>query len=412
MLTWFRSVLPFIFLILSSTAAAQDFHVYVGELGTDHVTIAWGTTAGSNTIGRSSKAFGPATVRVGTTEVTSSDKNWVVVTGLQPDTDYEYEVALAGRKIGGSKLRTWAAKAEKLRFFVIGDWGNGSEGQVKLGNAMSQEFNRLQGENPVRFVITTGDNIYGQFGFGLRFTRTGDKDVEWRAKFFNPYRGVLAHIPFYPSLGNHDGNETESRDDLTQYLDNFFFPSPEPARYYRFSYGGLADFFALDSTTNSEKGATRPAFLKEGEQTKWLERNLTEAQVPWKIPYFHHPPFNAGPRHPAARNELEHWMKMFAKDSVKVVFNGHEHNYQYSLLGGASGGVRYVVSGSGGELREGDIRGRMERENIEGWAAVHQFLSVEIEGKEMRITPVSYAPFEVVDHRGKPLSIPLKVAIP
>ncbi|MDZ4799241.1 MAG: metallophosphoesterase [Bryobacteraceae bacterium] len=404
--------LPILLLIGAACVSAQKVHTYVGEIGTDHVTLAWGTTAGDNTIGRSSRPIGAVKVRVGTTETVVPDKNWTVVSGLTPDTEYPWELTLDGRKIGGSKIRTWPEKSDKLRFFVIGDWGSGDSAQAGIGRAMAQEMERLQGDNPVRFVITTGDNIYGVFGFALRFSKTGDKDRDWDTKFFEPYAPLLARIPFYASLGNHDGNETEARGDLAQYLDNFFFPSPQPARYYRFSYGGFVDFFALDSTTNAETGPTRPAFLENGDQSKWLQENLKQSQAPWKVPYFHNPPFNAGPRHPAAKQDLEHWLKIFETNGVKVVFNGHEHNYQHSAVNRATGGIRYVVSGSGGELRQGDVRKVMQKAEIEGWAAVNQFLSVEIDGKEMKITPISTAPFDVVDRNRKKIQMPLSVRLP
>src|SRR5262249_18341699 len=155
---------------------------------------------------------------------------------------------------------------------------------------------------------------------------------------------------------------------------NFFFPSPEPARYYRFSYGDFADFFALDSTTNSEEGPARPMFRKDGDQSRWLQQNLSESRARWKIPYFHHPPFNAGPRHPSAEEDLEHWLEMFRSNGVKVVFTGHEHNFQFTEANGQTGGIRYIISGSGGELRQGDVRREMAGAQTQGWAAVHQFL--------------------------------------
>jgi hypothetical protein len=270
----------------------------------------------------------------------------------------------------------------------------------------------LSGDNPVRFVITTGDNLYGTLNFMLRFNNTGDKDTHWESRFFRPYEPVISRIPFYPSLGNHDGNETEQRADLQQYLDNFFFPPPHaPARYYRFSYGGLADFFALDTTTNSEQGPQRPAYSKDGDQFKWLQTNLSQSQVPWKIPYLHHPPFNAGPRHPAAANELSHFMDLFKRNGVKVSFSGHEHNFQFSKKNGESGNIRYVLSGAGGELRTGNVQSAMERANVEGWSSMLHFLSVEIEGREMRITPISPDRFNVIDRNGQTIQMPLKVTL-
>lgn len=394
------------------TALAQKFHTYVGTTGSDHVLLAWGTTAGENTFGRSSPPHGTAVVRVGQQSVTVSDRNWVIVHGLTPDTVYDYEVRLNGNRIGASKIRTWPDRSEKLRFFVIGDFGSGDSSQRSVASAMWKEFQRLDGDNPVRFVLTTGDNLYGKVTFTLRYKNTGDSDRDWEARFFQPYGQILARVPFFPTLGNHDGNETEARGDLTAYLDNFFFPSPEPARYYRFSYGGFADFFALDSSENSEEGPPRPAYSRDGDQSKWLAKNLSESRTPWKIPYMHHPPFNAGPRHPASRNGLSHFLDLFRANGVRVVFSGHEHNFQFSTVNGETGGIRYVVTGAGGELRTGSVRSEMARAQIEGWASELHFLSVEIEGREMRINPIFARPMDVVDANGSRIEMPLRVTLP
>src|SRR4051795_12503730 len=87
-------LLPWLLIAASYSLDAQSYRVYIGELGPDHVTIAWGMTTGDNTIGRSSPPHGPAQVRVGSIQTAVSDANWVVVRGLQPDTKYDYEVTL------------------------------------------------------------------------------------------------------------------------------------------------------------------------------------------------------------------------------------------------------------------------------------------------------------------------------
>lgn len=407
-----RCVVPLLWLTLPLAATAQKFYTYIGDLGPTHALIAWGTTAGDNTIGRTSRSHGAAVVKIDGKEIAVSDKNWTVVQGLQPDTNYPYQVLLNGRSIANSQLRTWPEKSDRLRFFVIGDFGSGDEAQQAVARSMVGEFNRLSGDNPVRFIITTGDNLYGTLNFMLQFKNTGDRDSHWESRFFAPYEQIISRIPFYPSLGNHDGNETESRGDLAQYLDNFFFPAPHtPSRYYRFSFGGLADFFALDSSTNSEQGAPRPAYAPNGEQHKWMQTNIGQSRVPWKIPYLHHPPYNAGPRHPAAARELAHFIDVMKRNDVKVSFAGHEHNFQFSKKNSATGNIRFVLSGAGGELRTGDVSGGMDRAQIEGWAPVLHFLSVEIEGREMRITPVSPDRFNVVGHDGKQIAMPLKVTL-
>jgi tartrate-resistant acid phosphatase type 5 len=386
-------------LALVCPAAFCQFHTYVGQLSNDRVLLAWGTTQGpGNTIGRDSKSLGPAVVRVGDRTAEVKDHNWKEVDGLEPDTVYPYEVSVNGTRIGQGSFRTWAKKASRLVFFVVGDFGTGDSAQRRIADAMWEEFEKRSATpDPVRFVLTVGDNIYGSGPFGLRLRYTGDRDPDWEPKFFGPYARLLARIPFYPTLGNHDGNATESRGDLAAYLDNFFFPGGKAARYYSFSYGdGLAEFFGLDTTDNTDKGSPAPAWLADSAQFRWMRKAIPDSKATWKVPYFHHPLFTAGPEHGPALPALQHFLDVFASSGVKVIFSGHEHNFQVSEASEATRGIRQIVSGSGGELRSGNVLHQMRRAHIAGWAAAHQFLVVEIDGSTMRVTPVGAGPIQVL----------------
>lgn len=399
--------------VVCHCALAQKFYTYIGNLNSDSVLIAWGTADGANTIGRSSPSKGTATIRIHGHVLTTRD-NWIVVGDLDPDTEYPYQVELGGRTVGQGSVRTWAAHATKLVFFVIGDYGTGQQPEYAIARAMWDEFQkRNKGDDPVRFVLTVGDNIYGDVNnrwFGAR--HTGSNDSDWASKFFEPHQELLAHVPFYPTLGNHDGNETEHHGDLDAYLDNFFFPSDKPARWYNFRYADLAEFFGLDTTMNTESGPPWPSWLESEPQYKWMAKVIPASKMPWKIPYYHHPVFNAGPSHVPSYRDLKHWVKLFQDSGVKVVFNGHEHNFQFSQVNDLSGGVEYVTSGAGGELRQGNVESRMARENIAGWAAENHFLIVEIDGKTMRITPRGFREFVVRSASGAALPMPLTVHIP
>ena len=317
--------------LLAAVLSAQNFHTYIGNLNHNSATIAWGTTTGAgNTIGRSSTPHGRGSVRINNRDYPSGD-NWVKITSLSPDTDYDYVVYVDDRRVGAGVFRTWPESSQKLAFFVIGDYGNDSSGQHRVAAAMWREFlRRSQTDYPIRFVLTTGDNIYG-WGWPV-LLGTGDRDIHWRDRFFVPYEEVLRRVPFYPTLGNHDCRESESAGDLPVYLDNFFFPSGLPEQYYRFNYGNLADFLALDSTTCSLTDSAAQ-YLEIGEQFKWLRAALPASKALWKIPYFHHPPFTAGPNHDPRLKELRHLVRLFQETGVSVVFNGHEHNFQYTRKG-------------------------------------------------------------------------------
>jgi hypothetical protein len=132
------SILIFLLFAVPAPLSAAKFYTYVGAIGTDYVLLAWGTTAGDNTIGRSSKSHGRAEVSVGDQKLTVSDKNWVKVTGLERDKEYPYEVRLNGSRIADGKVRTWPERSEKLRFFVIGDFGTGDRNQYRVARAMAR----------------------------------------------------------------------------------------------------------------------------------------------------------------------------------------------------------------------------------------------------------------------------------
>lgn len=409
-----RSVsrIGFLFAVFAPLLSGQDFYNYVGQIDAHSALIAWGTTAAAgNTIGRDSTPMGKAVVRMAGRD-TPSDRNWAVVTGLAPDTVYPYEIDIDGRRRGGGEVRTWQESSTHFCFFVIGDYGNGTAGQYRVADAMTREFEKhRQSGCPVRFVLTVGDNIYADVNIKLAFLRSGDLDAHWEAKFFRPYRELIRSIPFLPTPGNHDGNGSENRDDLFVYLDDFFFPGNHPARWYTFTYGGFAQFFALDSTDNTEQGPPKPAYAPGGEESRWLAEALTASTATWKIPYLHHPIYNAGPRHGSSYNNLRHWVELFQRSGVRLVFSGHEHNFQYSDVA-FTGGILYIVSGSGGELRAGDVRRNMHKAHIAGWAASRQFLSVEIEGNEARIRPVSPDGIDVKDADGKSLPLPVTAHLP
>ena len=109
-----------------TTLPAQGFHTYIGQIESHSVLLAWGTTAGAgNIIGRESQSSGKAHVTIGE-KSGDTTKNWIVVSDLPADTPLAYELTIDGVKRAQGTVRTYPEKAVKLRFFVLGDWGNGT----------------------------------------------------------------------------------------------------------------------------------------------------------------------------------------------------------------------------------------------------------------------------------------------
>ena len=148
-----------------------------------------------------------------------------------------------------------------------------------------------------------------------------------------------------------------------------------------------------------------------GEQFRWLQREMAASKATWKIPYFHHPIYTAGPRHPSSYEDLKHFVELFRRSGVQVIFNGHEHNFQFSEQNQATGNIRDFISGAGGELRTGDVKRKMAKAHVEGWAGQRHFLAVEIVGRTMTVTPLSYEPVVVQDRNRNPVKIPVTVTL-
>ena len=395
----------FLLLVAASafSFAAGDFPIrtYVAGLDSTSVTLAWGTAdgAGRNTIGKGAEGSGEAIVKIDGRTIPSS-ASWTRIDGLKPDTEYPYSVTLNRVVVASAAIRTWPAKSSELTFFVIGDFGNGSKDQHALAARMEEERLRLEkSDRPVRFVLTTGDNIYG------KLSASGAQDRDWEDKYFRPYARTLLAIPFKAVLGNHDGNESEKTADLAACLDNFFMPD----RWYRFEYASFVEFIALDSTRNQPTGRTAPVFLAGGDQSKWLAATLAKPPLPWRLVAMHHPLFTAGPNHRPFAASVPHWFLAMRSAGVQAVFAGHEHNLQFSERNAETGNIQFVVSGAGGELRNNSVRKKMTANHIASWSNQYHFLVVHITGAQMAIEPIGIAPINLVDSTGKAATIPVTV---
>ncbi|MFN0103255.1 MAG: purple acid phosphatase family protein [Bryobacteraceae bacterium] len=385
----------------SFAAENSNIRTYVADLDSNSVTLAWGTTDGTNrnSIGRGAEGSGKAEVGIDGRTI-SSNGSWVRIDGLKPDTTYPYSVRINGAEAAASSVRTWPEKSDTLIFFVIGDFGTGVRIQHRLGARMEEERLRLEKSNrPVRFVLSTGDNIYG------KLAASGAQDRDWERKFFAPYSQTLRAIPFKAVLGNHDGNESERTADLAVCLDNFFMPG----RWYRFEYASLVEFIALDSTTNQPSGPPSPVYLAKGEQSNWLGATLAKPALPWRLAVLHHPMFTAGPNHPPFLPKAQHWFRAMRSSGVQAVFSGHEHNLQISERNEETGHMQFVVSGAGGELRSSSVRRKMGRSHISAWSNQSHFLVVTITGKQMTIEPIGVEPINLRYSSGKPATNPVRV---
>jgi hypothetical protein len=357
--------------------------------------------------------------------------NWCHLTGLRPDTPYTYEVVVNDEVWAEGERYDWQPGSDQglvkgpgryvnafrthpgprqpmaapFSFAVIGDFGVGmkksspTRRQREIGEALALAVD----EHDVRFVLTTGDNVYaGKRLLGLPIGDQGDEDDDWFFTFYQPYRYFLNRIPVYPSIGNHDSAETEERDDRAQVLDNLFLrermatdeatgkASLDPGLFYRVRFGADVELICLD--TSKEHFFARGRLFEHPEHQAFLEESLRVAedeQVRWRLPFCHHPPYCAGPRHHNT-SDMHALMSRFRASGIRVMFSGHEHNFQHSRVDD----VDYFITGAAGKLRLGEPD-RMDEAGTVSWSDKPHFLLVTIDGRRMSVRAIG----ELVDGR-------------
>jgi len=231
---------------------------------------------------------------------------------------------IAHTAIASALLVTSYARAESLRFAVIGDYGDPGPNEEDVATL-------VRSWNP-DLLITTGDNNY-----------TGNIDAnvgQYYHEFISPYVGSFGHGSetnrMFPSLGNHDWDEVLDCNGSScsgPYLE--YFTLPGNGRYYDF-VAGPVHFFALDSDDREPDGNTSSSV-----QGRWLQNRLASSTARWKILYCHHPPYSS------ALHGSSLWMQWpFHAWGATAVLAGHDHTYERIIRDA----IPYFVNGLGGRM--------------------------------------------------------------
>ena len=210
---------------------------------------------------------------------------------------------------------TVPSRPNTLKFAVLGDNGSGDSGQYELATQIAA-VHRLFAFG---FVVMVGDNFYGK-----------QTPADLANKFDVPYRPLLdSGVTFHAAIGNHDEAFTVNYPPLNM----------SGRRYYTYVRQQVR-FFVLDTN------------IMDAPQLRWFESVLQQSQEPWKIAYFHHPLYGNAKRHGSTVDIRVLLEPLLVKYGVAVVFTGHDHVYERLK---PQKGVHYFVTGSGGQLRKGDL---------------------------------------------------------
>lgn len=257
------------------------------------------------------------------------------ITDLAAGTTYEYRISV-GKRQSAWKEFTTEPEAAPFKALIFGD-SQSSDYNVWRKTAQTAWENNKD----AAFFINMGDLV-----------DNGQDEGQWNA-WFDGVRNILAVIPIAPVMGNHEAYSLDWKMAIPNYyLAIFAVPTNGVVGMERYAYSydyGDIHFIALNTQLN-ELGEWYPNLLAE--QKKWLEKDLSQTQKPWKIVLMHRGiweyPFN-GLLDVIGKT----FVPVFDKYHVDLVFTGHVHSYARTkaLKNGKSDplGTIYITTGRSGE---------------------------------------------------------------
>jgi hypothetical protein len=241
----------------------------------------------------------------------------IALTGLPAAAPVYYRIVVGGAATPVRSFRTLPDRGQVVRIAAYGDVRSGHDVHAAI-------VAQIRAEDP-DLVVATGDLV-------IRGTDEG----AWQ-RFFAITGELLATVPFWSALGNHDvGRSGDGRlrfGDLLS-VPTAPIPPPEWATWYAIDVGDLHLAF-LDSNA-----------YDEATQLDWLEHDLTRAERRGAraiLAIVHDGPYSRGD-HRGNQTAVERYVPVLVRHHVTLLLSGHDHLYQR----GRMDGLDYIVTGGGG----------------------------------------------------------------
>lgn len=239
------------------------------------------------------------------------------MTGLFPETEYEYTCGSAENRSESFAFKTAKADATKFSFLCISDVQAGDAEPPADYSVLGEVLKEVLSQHPeCEFILTAGDN-----------TNCGQTDIQWTG-LFEGLKGICESMPIMFCMGNHDDmgfsnyftKENKYYSEHAEYFTNQLWGSyahngPEGwiVANHAFDYGNA--HFCICGTSGYE------------EMNEWLLKNAAESDKKWNFAVHHFPICYASPvmecedTYPTMRDGM---------DKFDVVFSGHEHSFARS----------------------------------------------------------------------------------
>lgn len=256
-----------------------------------------------------------------------------IIKNLAPNTMYVYRVGGDSVWSEWNQFTTADSKNSPFKFVYLGDPQN--DIKEDCSRVFRETFKRAP---DAKFWLIGGDLVSDPY------------DDLW-GEFFYAAGFIFRVTPLIAASGNHDhlvldsdGKVKKSKVIASTWLRHLTLPENGPSDFkettYYIDYQGVR-FIIINSNDKIE------------EQSKWMDKILSNNPNKWTIVCFHHPIYSATSERDDRRTR-DFLPPLFDKYSVDLVLTGHDHTYSRSKkifngkpVGDNEKGTVYVVSVSG-----------------------------------------------------------------
>ena len=296
----------------------------------------------SQTIGATDKAF--------TDDGSTTYIHEATLTGLTPNTKYEYRVGYGtDRRSDWYRLETAGASVYDVLIYPDSQSGDYSQWEEIVKSSALR--------NPrTALFISMGDLV-----------DNGEHAYQWRT-WLNSIKPLSANVPLATTLGNHEMYTLDWKMREPYAYLNYFAVPPNGnetfnRRYYSYDFGDVhyvvLDTMLYESNHEDNHDTHHPDLYDV--QVQWLRQDLMANTKKWTVVLMHRDPFQYAFDRPGASRAVGFddegvlFMPIFDEFNVDLVLSAHLHSYRnrghVRNFDRDSSGPLYILTGIAGDAR-------------------------------------------------------------
>ena len=296
----------------------------------------------SQTIGATDKAF--------TDDGSTTYIHEATLTGLTPNTKYEYRVGYGtDRRSDWYRLETAGASVYDVLIYPDSQSGDYSQWEEIVKSSALR--------NPrTALYISMGDLV-----------DNGEHAYQWRT-WLNSIKPLSANVPLATTLGNHEMYTLDWKMREPYAYLNYFAVPPNGneifnRRYYSYDFGDVhyvvLDTMLYESNHEDNHDTHHPDLYDV--QIQWLRQDLAANTKKWTVVLMHRDPFQYAFDRPGASRDVGFneegvlFMPIFDEFNVDLVLSAHLHSYRnrghVRNFDRDASGPLYILTGIAGDAR-------------------------------------------------------------